>query len=187
MNSDGPGDLQECGNGSEYGSGNEETAALLSRTTATPILVAAPSTSSSSSSHRQNSQQMSSNTSIATSIIVTTSGPTSSSATVTHQVSKPILQRQDRATYLVASPELSVSGMGGSEESGASAEDAATRSVPDIELHCRLDLEHQPTQQSHVSHGHYRQRHGHQYKCKCDRRDSLAPSSALHLARSISK
>ena len=185
MNSDGPGDLQECGNGSEYGSGSEETAALLSRPSATPILVAAPSTSSSSGSNRQASQQHSSNTSLPA---ISASGTATTPAPVTHQVSKPILQRQDRATYLVASPELSVSGLGGSEESGASAEDPATRSVPDIELHCRLDLDHQPVQQSsHTSHGHYRQRHGHQYRCRCDRRDSLAPSSALHLARSVSK
>lgn len=31
---------------------------------------------------------------------------------------KPVLTRQDRATFLVASPQLSVSGLGGSEESG---------------------------------------------------------------------
>ncbi|XP_011173292.3 uncharacterized protein LOC105205591 isoform X2 [Solenopsis invicta] len=55
---------------------------------------------------------------------------------------KPVLTRQDRATFLVASPQLSVSGLGGSEESGTN-EDPATRSVPDIELHCRLDGEPQ--------------------------------------------
>jgi len=59
---------------------------------------------------------------------------------------KPVLTRQDRATFLVASPQLSVSGLGGSEESGTN-EDPATRSVPDIELHCRLDGESQQQQQ----------------------------------------
>ncbi|KAG5326869.1 KCNN protein, partial [Acromyrmex heyeri] len=30
-------------------------------------------------------------------------------------------------------------------------------------------------------------RQSHQYRCRCDRRDSLAPTSALHLARSVSR
>ncbi|KAG7207644.1 hypothetical protein KM043_009263 [Ampulex compressa] len=100
---------------------------------------------------------------------------------------KPVLTRQDRATFLVASPQLSVSGLGGSEESGTT-EDPATRSVPDIELHCRLDAEPQ-VQQQVQSQPTYRQRQAsaHQYRCRCDRRDSLAPSSALYLARSVSR
>ncbi|XP_011297934.1 small conductance calcium-activated potassium channel protein [Fopius arisanus] len=103
---------------------------------------------------------------------------------------KPVLTRQDRATYLVASPQLSVSGLGGSEES-ATNEDPSTRSVPDIELHCRLDgdsLQQQCTSH-HPTTTLYRTRQtSHQYnRCRCDRRDSLAPSSALHLARSVSR
>lgn len=186
MNLDNAADLQECGNGSEYGSGSEETAALLSRPSVpAPILVAAPSTSSTSSSGSGGGHHRSSNSSL-----TSNSAGASSSTTVITQVSKPILQRQDRATFLVASPQLSVSGLGGSEES-ASAEDPATRSVPDIELHCRLDLDEpqQPISRpvSHVYQSHYRQRHGHQYRCQCERRDSLAPNSALHLARSVSR
>ncbi|KZC13047.1 Small conductance calcium-activated potassium channel protein [Dufourea novaeangliae] len=111
---------------------------------------------------------------------------------------KPVLTRQDRTTFLVASPQLSVSGLGGSEESGTN-EDPATRSVPDIELHCRLDgdvqpqsLSPQPQPQTQVqlpvATTIYRSRQSsHQHKCRCDRRDSLAPSSAFHLARSVSR
>ena len=98
---------------------------------------------------------------------------------------KPVLTRQDRATFLIASPQLSVSGLGGSEESTTN-EDPATRSVPDIELHCRLDSDPHPV----VSpiQPHFRSRlTSYQYRCRCDRRDSLAPSSALHLARSVSR
>ncbi|EZA54737.1 Small conductance calcium-activated potassium channel protein [Ooceraea biroi] len=172
---------QEGGAGTDYG-GNEETAALLGRPPPPPVVVAAASQG------------------------------------------KPVLTRQDRATFLVASPQLSVSGLGGSEESGTN-EDPATRSVPDIELHCRLDGESQPQQQQQsqpqlqqqqqqqpsqqqqqsqpqpqlqqsqlqqsqlqaqpVSYRASRQ--SHQYRCRCDRRDSLAPASALHLARSVSR
>lgn len=137
--------------------GNEETAALLGRPPPPPVVVAAASQG------------------------------------------KPVLTRQDRATFLVASPQLSVSGLGGSEESGTN-EDPATRSVPDIELHCRLDGEPQPPQfqqqqQQQVQQSQlqaqpvsYRSsRQSHQYRCRCDRRDSLAPTSALHLARSVSR
>lgn len=98
---------------------------------------------------------------------------------------KPVLTRQDRATFLVASPQLSVSGLGGSEES-ATNEDPATRSVPDIELHCRLDSDPQPVVAPIPQ--YYRSRlTSYQHRCRCERRDSLAPSSALHLARSVSR
>ncbi|XP_031785255.1 small conductance calcium-activated potassium channel protein isoform X2 [Nasonia vitripennis] len=179
------GELQECsGTGSEYGSGSEETAALLSpRAQVTPIVVApqavvvlgSASTSSSSSSS-------------ATVQNVNATGR--SQSTATSGSNKPVLQRQDRATYLVASPQLSVSGLGGSEESGTGCDDPATRSVPDIELQCRLDEQpYMAVQMPGVTyHGmHYRQRQNHPYRCRCDRRDSLAPSSALHLARSVSR
>lgn len=164
MNTNGNAVAQEDGAGTDYG-GNEETAALLGRPPPPPVVVAAASQG------------------------------------------KPVLTRQDRATFLVASPQLSVSGLGGSEESGTN-EDPATRSVPDIELHCRLDGEPQPSppppppqiqqpiqpqqQQSQLqalpaSYGNRSSRQSHQYRCRCDRRDSLAPTSALHLARSVSR
>ncbi|XP_076375366.1 small conductance calcium-activated potassium channel isoform X3 [Megalopta genalis] len=158
MNTNGNVGSQEGGNGTDYGS-SEETAALLSRAPPPPVVVAAASQG------------------------------------------KPVLTRQDRATFLVASPQLSVSGLGGSEESGTN-EDPATRSVPDIELHCRLDgdvqtqsqLQQQPQMQTQTQVQQpvvttiYRSRQPyHQHRCRCDRRDSLAPSSALHLARSVSR
>lgn len=164
MNTNGNAVAQEDGAGTDYG-GNEETAALLGRPPPPPVVVAAASQG------------------------------------------KPVLTRQDRATFLVASPQLSVSGLGGSEESGTN-EDPATRSVPDIELHCRLDGEPQPSppppppqiqqpiqpqqQQSQLqalptSYSSRSSRQSHPYRCRCDRRDSLAPTSALHLARSVSR
>lgn len=139
------------GLGLEYGSGSEETAALLCRTSPPPVVVSSTSQS------------------------------------------KPVLTRQDRTTFLVASPQPSVSGLGGSEESGT-AEGA--RSVPDIELQCSLDgdlpvgLTPTPTPAVAVPmmQPHYRSRQSHQYnRCRCDRRDSLMPTSALHLARSVSR
>lgn len=160
MNTNGNAVGQEGGASTDYG-GNEETTALLGRQPPPPVVVAAASQG------------------------------------------KPVLTRQDRATFLVASPQLSVSGLGGSEESGTN-EDPATRSVPDIELHCRLDGEPQvpqlpqPQQQQQPQHqqpqvqpsqlqAHRSSRQSHQYRCRCDRRDSLAPTSALHLARSVSR
>lgn len=158
MNTNGNVGSQKGGNGTDYGS-SEETAALLSRAPPPPVVVAAASQG------------------------------------------KPVLTRQDRATFLVASPQLSVSGLGGSEESGTT-EDPATRSVPDIELYCRLDGEAQQpqpqppqpqpqaqqVQQTIIATVGYRSRQpSHQHRCRCDRRDSLAPSSALHLARSVSR
>ncbi|ETN57743.1 small conductance calcium-activated potassium channel, partial [Anopheles darlingi] len=54
---------------------------------------------------------------------------------------KPILIRQDRTSTYLASPQLSSTGLGGSEESatGEDADQQNARSVPDIELHCRLE------------------------------------------------
>ncbi|XP_071649022.1 small conductance calcium-activated potassium channel protein isoform X2 [Temnothorax longispinosus] len=168
MNTNGNAVGQEGGAGTDYGS-NEETEALLGRPPPPPVVVAVASQG------------------------------------------KPVLTRQDRATFPVTSPQLSVSGLGGSEESGTN-EDPATRSVPDIELHCRLDggepqllpppqiqqqqqQQPQQLQQPQVQQSQlqaqptfYRSsRQSHQYRCRCDRRDSLAPTSALHLARSVSR
>lgn len=180
-------DLQECGTEStDYGSGSEETSALLSRPSVTPLVVAPQAVvvlggTSSSSSSSVNSNPP--------------AAPQQLPPQNAKNQNKPVLQRQDRATYLVASPQLSVSGLGGSEESNPGIDDpaAGARSVPDIELQCRLD-ELQPSSlqyQAQVSSSqhHYRPRQmSHVYnRCRCERRDSLAPSSALHLARSVSR
>lgn len=193
-------ELQECGTGSEYGSGSEETAALLSRPSVQPLVV--PQTivlHGGNTSNVVGGSQLQQQSSSASLGATTTTAPTAGTS------SKPILQRQDRATgYLLASPQLSVSGMGGSEESTTGVEDHATRSVPDIELHCRLDEQQQTPQQQqqqqqqivtsfYQTSSHYRPRQGHHHhynythRCRCDRRESLAPSSALQLARSVSR
>lgn len=106
---------------------------------------------------------------------------------------KPILQRQDCTTNL--RPQLS--GGPGSEESATSIriEDNSTRSVPDIELQCREPLDRPQTLISPVATGAHRgsvtacQLVPHNYaRCRvCERRQSTAPVSALHLARSISR
>jgi hypothetical protein len=186
MNGDTQGEFQECGTSSEYGSGSEETAALLSRPSLTPLMVMPQGVvvhgGASCSSSGSVSISQSNNVGASGSVAPTSTFTTSS------QSNKPVLQRQDRATYLVASPQLSVSGLGGSEESGTGIEDPATRSVPDIELQCRLDEQPVIPVMPTIYHaGHYRPRQIHTSRCRCDRRDSLAPSSALHLARSVSR
>ncbi|XP_068622516.1 small conductance calcium-activated potassium channel protein [Battus philenor] len=106
---------------------------------------------------------------------------------------KPILQRQDCTTNL--RPQLS--GGPGSEESGTSVkiEDNSARSVPDIELQCREPPDRPQTLISPVATGVHRgsvtacQLVPHNYtRCRvCERRQSTAPASALHLARSVSR
>ncbi|XP_045481639.1 small conductance calcium-activated potassium channel protein isoform X1 [Harmonia axyridis] len=67
--------------------------------------------------------------------------PTLTSASSTSNYSKPVLMRQECTTFLVSShhPQLSV--FSDSEEDGSICiEENNTRSVPDIELHCRLDI-----------------------------------------------
>ncbi|XP_045538771.1 small conductance calcium-activated potassium channel protein [Papilio machaon] len=106
---------------------------------------------------------------------------------------KPILQRQDCTTNL--RPQLS--GGPGSEESATSVriEDNSTRSVPDIELQCRDPPDRPQTLISPVATGSHRcsvttcQLVPHGYtRCRvCERRQSTAPVSALHLARSVSR
>ncbi|KAL1117824.1 hypothetical protein AAG570_004139 [Ranatra chinensis] len=55
---------------------------------------------------------------------------------------KPVLMRQDCTTTLIVSPtpHLSSSGglLGGSDESAGGVEETGARSVPDLEMHCRL-------------------------------------------------
>lgn len=67
--------------------------------------------------------------------------PTLTSASSPANYSKPVLMRQECTTFLVSShhPQLSV--FSDSEEDGSLClEENSTRSVPDIELHCRLDV-----------------------------------------------
>ncbi|GJQ88508.1 hypothetical protein Trydic_g15426 [Trypoxylus dichotomus] len=63
------------------------------------------------------------------------------SASTPSNCSKPVLMRQECTTFLVSNhhPQLSV--FSDSEEDGSLClEESSARSVPDIELHCRLDL-----------------------------------------------
>ncbi|CAH2232165.1 small conductance calcium-activated potassium channel protein-like [Pararge aegeria] len=106
---------------------------------------------------------------------------------------KPVLQRQDCTTHL--RPQLS--GGPGSEESAASIriEDGTTRSVPDIELQCREPADRPQTLVSPVTTCSHRGSMTactlvpHAYaRCRvCERRQSTAPMSAVHLARSVSR
>ncbi|XP_060536915.1 small conductance calcium-activated potassium channel protein isoform X3 [Cylas formicarius] len=55
--------------------------------------------------------------------------------------SKPVLMRQECTTFLVSSQHPHLSVFSDSEEDGSLClEENSTRSVPDIELHCRLDV-----------------------------------------------
>ncbi|XP_052742365.1 small conductance calcium-activated potassium channel protein isoform X4 [Bicyclus anynana] len=105
---------------------------------------------------------------------------------------KPVLQRQDCTTHL--RPQLSGPG---SEESAASirVEDGTTRSVPDIELQCREPADRPQTLVSPIATCSHRGSMTactlvpHAYaRCRvCERRQSTAPMSAMHLARSVSR
>lgn len=128
---------------------------------------------------------------------------------------KPILQRQDRTSTYLVSPQLSQT-KGTSEESAGTVDGEEysdksivgigtvtcdnhnTRSVPDIDIQCKLE-----TPIISVSNVHYREHDPYHYRstagyhniltqrCRplrsCDRRASTAPVSSLQLARSISK
>uniref|UniRef100_A0A182NDC7 Uncharacterized protein n=1 Tax=Anopheles dirus TaxID=7168 RepID=A0A182NDC7_9DIPT len=141
-------------------------------------------------------------------------GPSSGSSTVTQATlatgNKPILIRQDRTSTYLASPQLSATGLGGSEESAAGEDDQHNaRSVPDIELHCRLEAPAIAVSASCHSDGGSGGRiaasdraastgsgtGGYQLipynRCRacrnCDRRASTTPMSSLKLTRSVSK
>uniref|UniRef100_A0A182R0J4 Uncharacterized protein n=1 Tax=Anopheles farauti TaxID=69004 RepID=A0A182R0J4_9DIPT len=123
---------------------------------------------------------------------------------------KPILIRQDRTSTYLASPQLSATGLGGSEESATGEDDQHNaRSVPDIELHCRLEAPAIAVSASCHSDGGSGGRMaasdraastgsgtgGYQLipynRCRacrnCDRRASTTPMSSLKLTRSVSK
>ncbi|XP_035898507.1 small conductance calcium-activated potassium channel protein isoform X8 [Anopheles stephensi] len=123
---------------------------------------------------------------------------------------KPILIRQDRTSTYLASPQLSATGLGGSEESATGEDDQHNaRSVPDIELHCRLEAPAIAVSASCHSDGGSGGRiaasdraastgsgtGGYQLipynRCRacrnCDRRASTTPMSSLKLTRSVSK
>lgn len=121
-------------------------------------------------------------------------GPTTSSAAA----GKPVLMRQDRTSTYLTSPQLSQT-MGGSEESGGNDEEpeiTQIRSVPDLELQCRLEAPVISVSMTNAGQEHRGSVSGYQLaphsRCRacrtCERRASTtAPVSSLHLARSASK
>ncbi|XP_022914713.1 small conductance calcium-activated potassium channel protein isoform X2 [Onthophagus taurus] len=68
-------------------------------------------------------------------------GPIITSSSTPSNCSKPVLMRQECTTFLVSNhhPQLSVFS-DSEEDNSLCLEESSARSVPDIELHCRLDL-----------------------------------------------
>lgn len=122
-----------------------------------------------------------------------------SSGNNNNNTNKPILIRQDRTSTYLASPQLSATGLGGSEESahGGDDEQHNARSVPDIEMHCRPEAPAIAVSNSCHSDGRGTATGGSGYqlvpynRCRacrnCDRRASTTPVSSLQLTRSVSK
>ncbi|XP_058830030.1 small conductance calcium-activated potassium channel protein isoform X3 [Topomyia yanbarensis] len=122
-----------------------------------------------------------------------------SSGNNSNSTNKPILIRQDRTSTYLASPQLSSTGLGGSEESAHVEDDQHNaRSVPDIEMHCRLEAPAIAVSNScHSDDGRGTATGGSGYqlvpynRCRacrnCDRRASTTPVSSLQLTRSVSK
>lgn len=162
---------------SGYGS-SDETASLLVVSSANTIIVP-------SSSTPRIIPKMSS-----------INGPTSSTT-------KPILMRQECTSSYLISPNLSQT-LGGSEESGAGADDEHNQlqphagpnaiSVPDLDVQCHLETPIISISNTCRS-GHRGSVSGYQLtphiRCRtcrtCDRRASTTPVSSLQLARSVSK
>ncbi|XP_055527633.1 small conductance calcium-activated potassium channel protein-like [Wyeomyia smithii] len=131
-------------------------------------------------------------------------GNTNNSSSSGSSANKPILIRQDRTSTYLASPQLSATELGGSEESGQGDDDQHNaRSVPDIEMHCRLDAPaiavsnscHSDGGRGTTATGAGVGAGGYQLvpynRCRacrnCDRRASTTPVSSLQLTRSVSK
>ncbi|XP_017784268.1 PREDICTED: small conductance calcium-activated potassium channel protein isoform X2 [Nicrophorus vespilloides] len=123
-------------------------------------------------------------------------GPSLTSAPSPSNCSKPVLMRQECTTFLVSShhPQLSV--FSDSEEDGSLClEENSTRSVPDIELHCRLDLKgckqnlstNIPARNRSSSNAFQLATHSSSPRGLLDRRTSQTPVSTLKIVRSVSR
>ncbi|XP_044256392.1 small conductance calcium-activated potassium channel protein isoform X2 [Tribolium madens] len=110
--------------------------------------------------------------------------------------SKPVLMRQECTTFLVSShhPQLSV--FSDSEEDGSLClEENSTRSVPDIELHCRLDVKgckqnlssNIPTRNRSSSNAFQLAPYTSSPRGVLERRTSQTPASTLKIVRSVSR
>ncbi|XP_062561668.1 small conductance calcium-activated potassium channel protein-like [Armigeres subalbatus] len=193
---------------SGYGS-SDETASLLlmssnnssSTTTTTGSSIISTISKSRMASHSSfNGPTNQQSTTSATSPLTMTANPGAIAAAAggnnSSNSNKPILIRQDRTSTYLASPQLSATGLGGSEESGQTEEDQQNaRSVPDIEMHCRLETPAIAVSTSCDGRGTATGGAGYQLvpynRCRacrnCDRRASTTPVSSLQLTRSASK
>ncbi|XP_058458241.1 small conductance calcium-activated potassium channel protein isoform X7 [Malaya genurostris] len=198
---------------SGYGS-SDETASLLvmstnnssSTTTTTGSSIISTISKSRMASHSSfngpTNQQSTTSTgsgSGANALALVTSGVVNNSSSASsNSTNKPILIRQDRTSTYLASPQLSSTGLGGSEESHGDDDQHNARSVPDIEMHCRLEAPAIAVSNScHSDGGRGTATGGSGYqlvpynRCRacrnCDRRASTTPVSSLQLTRSISK
>ncbi|XP_044764920.1 small conductance calcium-activated potassium channel protein isoform X2 [Coccinella septempunctata] len=121
--------------------------------------------------------------------------PTLTSASSTSNYSKPVLMRQECTTFLVSShhPQLSV--FSDSEEDGSiCVEENNTRSVPDIELHCRLDIKGcKPNLPSNIPIRNRSSSNAFQLaphtspRNYLERRTSHTPTSILRICKSVSR
>ncbi|XP_066157925.1 small conductance calcium-activated potassium channel protein isoform X2 [Euwallacea fornicatus] len=111
--------------------------------------------------------------------------------------SKPVLMRQECTTFLVSSQHPQLSVFSDSEEDGSLClEENSTRSVPDIELHCRLDvkgckqnLPSHPIRNRSSSNAFQLATNSYSTNSRAliERRTSTTPAYTLKIGRSISR
>ncbi|XP_030756175.1 small conductance calcium-activated potassium channel protein isoform X1 [Sitophilus oryzae] len=111
--------------------------------------------------------------------------------------SKPVLMRQECTTFLVSSQHPQLSVFSDSEEDGSLClEENSTRSVPDIELHCRLDVKgckqnisSHPTRNRSSSNAFQLAPYSSLTNTRgiLERRTSTTPASTLKIGRSVSR
>ncbi|XP_050313355.1 small conductance calcium-activated potassium channel protein isoform X1 [Anthonomus grandis grandis] len=110
--------------------------------------------------------------------------------------SKPVLMRQECTTFLVSSQHPQLSVFSDSEEDGSVClEENSTRSVPDIELHCRLDVK--GCKQNIPAHPSRNRSSSNAFQLApyssmatrgiLERRTSTTPASTLKIGRSVSR
>ncbi|XP_076261248.1 small conductance calcium-activated potassium channel isoform X2 [Rhynchophorus ferrugineus] len=123
--------------------------------------------------------------------------PSLTSASSPANCSKPVLMRQECTTFLVSSQHPQLSVFSDSEEDGSLClEENSTRSVPDIELHCRLDvkgckqnLSSHPTRNRSSSNAFQLAPYSSSTNTRgiLERRTSTTPASTLKIGRSVSR
>ncbi|KAH1023437.1 small conductance calcium-activated potassium channel protein isoform X1 [Dendroctonus ponderosae] len=122
--------------------------------------------------------------------------PSLTSASSPANCSKPVLMRQECTTFLVSSQHPQLSVFSDSEEDGSLClEENSTRSVPDIELHCRLDVK--GCKQNLTSHPARNRSSSNAFQLApyssaasrgiLERRTSTTPASTLKIGRSVSR